>query len=420
MENKTPNLLKKKIIFSLLYFTEGAPIGFIWLALPILFKEKGLTLKMIAQFTSMVVIPWSLKFVWAPIIDTLKSKNFTYRSWLILAQIMMIVTLVPLLFLDLKADFRLISKIILLHTFFSAIQDIAIDSLAINLIDTSDRGKINGWMQMGQFLGQAAFGGGAVLLINYIGFNYVVLLMILSIALFGVMTLKSTTLAQPETKNPENTFKTFFQTLRLSFLNKNAVFGLIFAITFYSAQKSFTGLIGPFLIDNGFHSLTVASFLAFPSIILMILGSLFGGYFADHFGKKRVIVICALLLSIVIVLVNTVVPPYLMISILCLLYFFIGMSVTASYSMLMNITNPQVAATQFASFMGMVNLCESYSLYLIGRLKPDYGYLQSYGLTIAITLISLIFLFFIDLTPQKPDEEEETILGTSGTGPMRN
>jgi PAT family beta-lactamase induction signal transducer AmpG len=420
MNQKTPKLFKKKLIFSLLYFTEGAPIGFIWLALPILFKQEGLTLKMIAQFTSLAVIPWSLKFLWAPIIDTLKSEKFTYRSWLILAQLMMVATLVPLMFLDLKADFRLISKLILVHTFFSAIQDISIDSLAINLVDPSDRGKINGWMQMGQFLGQAAFGGGAILLINYIGLKMVILSMILSILLFGIIILKSTTLASPIVHKTQNALKTFFETFQLSFLNKNALLGLAFALLFFSSQKAFTGLIGPFLLDQGFHSLTIGSFLAFPSITLMILGSLFGGYFSDHFGKKRVILICALAMGLTIVALNTIVPPYLMISILCLLYFFIGMSVTSSYSMLMNMTNPKVAATQFAAYMGMVNMCESYSLYLLGKLKPEYGYLQSYLITVGITFSALIFLYFIKLEPVKHEEEEATILGTSGTGPMRN
>ena len=98
----TSNLAQKKIYFALLYFTEGAPIGFLWIALPTLFREQALSIEMIAKFSSLLVLPWSLKFVWAPIIDTFKSPKLNYHSWMIFAQLMMGLTLVPLLFLDLK------------------------------------------------------------------------------------------------------------------------------------------------------------------------------------------------------------------------------------------------------------------------------------------------------------------------------
>lgn len=393
--NNEVSLFRKKLTFALLYFTEGAPIGLLWFALPTLFREQGLTVKLITQYASMLVLPWSLKILWAPLIDSFKSVKFTYRGWMIFAQIMMGLTLIPLLFLDLKYDFRLICKILVLHAFFSSIQDIAIDSLAISITNPEDRGRVNGWMQMGQFLGQAAFGGGTLLMMKHLAFNHVVGLLIISIFLLGYFAANTDTLKNPPKKIKSQSFKTFFKNFKMAFLNLNMALGLIFALTIVSAEKSFSGMIGPYLVDRGLGMGTIGTFLAFPAMILQILGALFGGYFADQIGKKSILTVSLIILIVGITAIMTIVPNHFMIQALCLVFFIIGVMTSTTYSLFMNMTSPLVAATQFSAFMGMINLCESYSLWLVGLLSPEHNYKGAFAITCGISLLSLVFLKFL-------------------------
>lgn len=371
-------------------------MGFLWFALPTLFREQGLTVKVITQYASLLVLPWSLKILWAPLLDTLKTDKFSYRGWMILAQIMMGVTLVPLLFLNLTTDFRLICKLLLLHAFFSSIQDIAIDSLAISVTNPDDRGRVNGWMQMGQFLGQAAFGGGALIMIRHIGFSYVVALLILAIFSLGYIAANSNTIKSHPRKMKLRTFKAFRKNFKRTFLNRNMALGLIFALTIVSAEKSFTGMIGPYLIDRGLALGTIGTFLAFPAMALQILGALFGGYFADQIGKKSILTISLIILIGMITAIMSIIPNHFMIQALCLVFFIIGVLTSTTYSLFMNMTSPVVAATQFSAFMGMVNLCESYSLWLVGLLSPEHNYHGAFMITCGISLVSLIFLKFLN------------------------
>jgi MFS family permease len=388
----TNHLAQKKLYFALLYFTEGAPIGLIYVALPTILREQALSIELIAKFTSLLIIPWSLKVVWAPIIDTYKSPKLSYHSWMIFAQFMMGLTLVPLLFLDLKVDFDLCLNILLLHAFFSSIQDISIDALAISITSPLDHGKINGWMQIGQFLGRSAFGGGTILMLKYLSFNTVIALLISVIFIFGFFAAQTKILKNAPATYGTMNFNTLFSNFKKALWKKSIFIGFLFALTVLSAERGLTGLMGPFLLDRGFDKATIGTFLAFPASILTIMGSLLGGYAADKFNKKVILTFVTVVTIVLIFLATSLVPPQFLISILCLIYFLIGVILTTSCSLLMGITDPMLAGTQFSAFMGLMNLCESYSVFLVGKISTLYSYSFANLVTCGISLVSLFFL----------------------------
>lgn len=392
---ETDDLVQKKFYFALLYFAEGGPIGLLLIALPTLFREQAISIDMIAKFTSLLIIPWTLKFVWAPVIDTIKTPKLNYHTWMIFAQIMMGLTLVPLLFLNIKTDFDLCLKFLLLHTFFSSIQDIAIDSLAISITTSTDLGKINGWMQVGQFLGRSAFGGGTILMLKYLSFNMVVSILITVIFVIAFFAAQSKILNNAPATYGTMNLKNLFINFKKALWRKSFFIGLLFALTILSAEKGFTGLMGPFLLDRGFDKTTIGTFLAFPSIFLMIMGSLFGGYAADKFGKKRVLTFSTIFFVLLLLATVNLVPHPFLIGTLCLVYFMVGVTLTTCCSFLMNITDPMVAATQFSTLTGMINLCEAYSVLIIGKFSTLFSYPGAIIVTCGISLISLIFLKFM-------------------------
>jgi hypothetical protein len=59
----------RRFLFASLYFAEGAPIGFLWWALPATLREAGAPVERITALTAMLALPWAVKFVRAPLID---------------------------------------------------------------------------------------------------------------------------------------------------------------------------------------------------------------------------------------------------------------------------------------------------------------------------------------------------------------
>ena len=127
---------KRKFLFFSLYLSEGAPIGFIWLALPTRLRSSGVAIEDITWLSAILVVPWTFKFVWAPLVDLLRSRSWNLRHWIVAAQILMGVSLVPLIWLDPVANFRILGAMLLVHAFAAATQDVAIDALCISA--TSD------------------------------------------------------------------------------------------------------------------------------------------------------------------------------------------------------------------------------------------------------------------------------------------
>jgi len=58
----------KILLLTALYAAQGLPFGFFTQALPVLLRDAGLSLKAISA-TSLLFLPWALKFLWAPFVD---------------------------------------------------------------------------------------------------------------------------------------------------------------------------------------------------------------------------------------------------------------------------------------------------------------------------------------------------------------
>ena len=105
--------------FGILYISEGIPYGFSSTALVAFMRIEGLSLEQIGAFVAAIFIPWSFKWVWAPMIDIIKLKRFGGRkAWITLCTSMMIITLVSVAVVDFVADFKLLLWMIVLNNFF--------------------------------------------------------------------------------------------------------------------------------------------------------------------------------------------------------------------------------------------------------------------------------------------------------------
>lgn len=390
----------RKVLFASLYLSEGAPIGFIWWALPTKLRMEGYPIDEITKFTSILVLPWVFKFLWSPLVDTIQSQRWTLRSWILLMQFMMGLTLLPLFFFNFVDDFSLLAPFLFVHAIAAATQDASIDALAISAVPADERGSVNGWMQVGMISGRSLLGGGALLLENMFGQQVVFVALIMVIWFSSVLLLRTkptATLITPERKIEER-LKHFSAQLRRVSRSRSTWLGLLFAGIGGAAFEAVGAVAGPFMIDRGIPSHDVGLFFAVPSVLGLLAGALVGGFLSDKLGRRQSVALFLILLVSVVYALSGVDVLFgesggnWIVILLAILYICIGLFTAASYALFMDITDPRIGATQFSAFMGATNGCESWSSFAVGRLISGYNYAGAFLIMGAISLASLPIL----------------------------
>jgi len=382
-------------LFTLLYVSEGGPIGFIWWALPALLRTEKLAVGQITGLTAMLVLPWTFKFLWAPLVDSLRSERWGFRAWIIGAQLLMGLTLIPLVWLDPAENFSWWRILLLAHAFSAATQDVAVDGLAVNVVPASERGTINGSMQAGMLIGRSLFGGVSLLVISRLGHAAVITGLI--VCVWASLTLLLF-VREPESLSAARTgLADFAAALRHAFSTKTAWLGIGFALVSASAFEATGALAGPYLIDRGVSSETVGWFFALPVVAATIGGGLVGGKLSDRWGRTRSVGIfligfVAMILMLAAAEYFFAAQPMMLLVILTGMYWFIGLFTAASYALFMDLTDPKIGATQFSAFMAATNGCESWAGWTGGRIVAVAGYAASFACMSAVSLLSLMLL----------------------------
>jgi MFS family permease len=388
---------RRKLLFTALYFSEGAPIGFIWLVIPVQLRLAGLPLENITRLSAVLIIPWTFKFLWAPLVDSFRSARWTLRHWVVAAQTVMGLTLVPLVWLDPVADFYWLAATLLVHAAAAATQDVSIDALCIASTSRDERGSYNGWMQVGMLLGRATMGGGLLTVIDRTGQAGAVALL-LTATLFSMGLLFATRLPivahPPRPESVKSLLHTYLRVLEQPL----TWWGIAFALVAGAAFKSFEFIYPLYMVDRGFGKQTIASFTAGPMIGSMVIGSILGGWWTDRAGPGRLarnaLVTIAGLISVLAFYDRATdgVVGWPLFAMLILIGLAIGVFTAASYALFMNLTKPGIAATQFSTFMGAVNGCESWSIFVLGRLVAARGYDLGLLAMCAISLFAIPIL----------------------------
>lgn len=382
-------------IFTLLYASEGAPIGFIWWALPTLLRSADVPIERITSLTAVLLLPWMVKFLWAPFLDLLRSRRWGYRAWIISMQTVMAAALVPLVWLDPVADFSWWRLLLLVHAVAASTQDVAIDALAIGAVPPEARGRLNGAMQAGMLTGRSVFGGGVLLAGAWFGREWIIgsLVAWIVVALTGALMLRE---AEPPRRADAGAF---FGALAAAIRLRTTWIGLAFALVAAAAFEATGQLAGPFLVDRGVASGTIGIFFGLLVVGAMLGGGLVGGLLSDRLGRLPSAagsLVGFVLLIVLLALADLGgAAAITLIALLTGMYFFVGFFTAVSYALFMDLTDPRLGATQFSAYMAATNGCESWSALAGGRIVAAQGYPAAFLVMSAVSLLGLPLLVLL-------------------------
>lgn len=142
----------------ILYVAQGVPLGLFWVAIPAWMAANGASASDLAFVLGLTALPWSLKLVNGFIMD-----RYTFlamgrrRVWLIGAQLVLVVSLLVCAALSpAVGDIWLLGAIAFAVNAATTFQDVAVDGLAVDIMEEHERARASGMMFGGQAIGMAA------------------------------------------------------------------------------------------------------------------------------------------------------------------------------------------------------------------------------------------------------------------------
>jgi MFS transporter, PAT family, beta-lactamase induction signal transducer AmpG len=393
----------RRALFALLYLAEGAPIGFIWWALPTKLREAGVPVGTIALLTSVIILPWAFKFLWAPLVDVLRGPRWGRRGWVVATQLLMGLSLLPLAIMDWQDSLGLLFGLLLLHAFAAATQDVAIDAWAISVTPAHERGSINGWMQTGMLFGRWLFGAGFLIVAHQVDDSLAVMAMV---AVIWTTTLVVIASSDRDEYRAGGALRAtvrvrlgeFLATLRLALRRRETWLGLTLALIAFAGFKGVGDIAGPFLVDRGLNPSQVGHFFT-GALVAMIAGALAGGWAADRFGNVRAIRVFVVF-TVIVILTTSVAAlttadghPAVIGGMLGV-FLCAGLLTASAYALLMQLTDPRLGATQFSAYMGAINGCEAWAGFTAGQLAQRLDYPVAF---VTVALLSLLALPLLGL-----------------------
>lgn len=291
-------------------FSSGLPFLLTLSTLTIWLKESGLNNTVIGFFV-VVTIPYTLKFLWGPVVDRVRIPILTKvlgqrRSWTLVAQIALVFMLLGLG--TSHPDTHIMQTALWAFgvSFCSAIQDIAVEAYRIEIIDENQKGSASSSTYLGYRLGMMMSGAGALFLAAT--FSWQVAYEVMAV-LIGIGIL--TTLFSPSPKTavlkPAPYLKhlalhaRFWEWLKITYgsplqslfqpFDWRVVLAFIF---FYKIGDTALNVMNtPFLVDLGFSKLEIAHVAKLFGISAMIVGGFMGGLFLNRFGILSSLMLCA-------------------------------------------------------------------------------------------------------------------------------
>ncbi|WP_374437645.1 MFS transporter [Inhella sp.] len=437
-----PNLLATRkgrlAAFFALYVTEGIPLGFAATAVAYYLRKLGVGPAEIGAFVGSFYLPWAFKWAFGPLVDVFRSRRFGHRrAWILGTQLVMAATLAVLVGVKLPDQLWLFTAILLVHNTFSAMQDVAIDALACNTLQEDERGLANGLMFAGAAVGQAIGGSGVLFLVPYTGFQatyFFVALAILSVTGLVVWPMKEAVVqaaGQAADQFGEQArglrkaaaeMKAFSVEAFKSFLGTRGAFaGVWFSLLPAGAMALGLSLRSSLSAEFGLDENQTAQ-LEFWSNLISAVAMVAGGWLSDKLGRRSTLFVYLGLMSLPAVYMAYVLERqgYVMprapgsapvdavlVSALwatTLVYnFFLGLMYGTRSAIMMDVTNPKVAATQFTAYMALANLAIAYSATWQGAAAEAVGYPKTLYIDAAVGLLNLVVLLWI--RPPKAGEE---------------
>ena len=390
-------------------FSSGFPFLLTFGTLTYWFKEAGLTLSLIGSF-SLVKIPYSLKWLWSPIIDNTKLPLISFlgrrRSWAILIQILLFISIFLMSCFNPAQKTVLMAILAIITAFLSASQDIVLDAYRVECFENEPQKQASGVaiFVLGYRLGLIYSGAGALYLASFYGWNTAYKFMACGV-LIGLLTMIfSLEAVVYEYKKKKTDIKEFFNTsIKAPFLDfikhKNWGWILVLIFTYHLSNAYFNPVINPFYADMGFTKIEVANVMKLYGMIAAIMGGIIGGLIINKIGLKKGLLYFGILqcLSTILFSVQAIYGHNLplFITVVTIENFISGLATTALVAYISSLCNKLYTATQYALLSSIMSISRDVFSATSGIAASFMGWKLFFIFSAMMSLPSIFIIYFV-------------------------
>ena len=405
--------LLKIISFSGYGFASGLPYVLIFITLTAWLRDSGIDLSLIG-FISWIMLTYSLKFLWAPFVDKSPTKlfrNFGHRrSWIITMQLLIIISLIALSFINPVTDLTIFALLAFIIALAGSIQDIAIDAYRIESAKLEDQGNLAAGYQFGYRV--AILVGSSFALIfaeSYswaFAYQLMALLMIINILISISISSEKQNLDLVKLdyeKSLMEPIKDFFNRFGV----KMASILLLIVSTYRLTDIVMGPMANPFYIDMGYTLSEIGYVVKVIALVGTIIGVFVGGILVKKAGLYK-----SLLAGAILVMLTNLLFSYaaindkdvlMLASIVASDSFAAGIVGTVNITFLTSLVSSKYTGFQYAlltslmAFLGKV--FGGFSGVLVENFQSLYGFTygwMSFYIFTSMLAIPAIFLIYIN------------------------
>lgn len=290
---------------STLYFAEALPYMVVMALSTIMYTNMGLSNTELALYTSWLYLPWVIKPLWSPLVDSIRTK----RWWIIAMQVLVGASLAGVaLTLQTEWWLQLSLAFFWLMAFSSATHDIAADGFYIIGLTEKEQAFYVGWRSTFYRIGTIFCQGGLVVLAGVLQKGHSMSaawamtlalagLIMLALALWHSKVLKVSKVSKDSKDSKDfRVFKVlvpFIDTLRVFFSKKGVLPALLFMLLFRFPEAQLAKMAQPFMLrgleEGGLGLSTETVGLAYGTIgvIALLAGGILGGWLVSRNGLKH-------------------------------------------------------------------------------------------------------------------------------------
>jgi MFS family permease len=295
MDLGAAKLSTRLAVLGTLYLVQGLPFGFQATALPVLLRRQGSSLEAIG-LAGALSLPWMLKLLWAPWVDTRYAARLgRRRSWILPCQLGLALSALAAAALDPSRSLEALMALVLAMNVFAATMDVAVDGLAVELLAPSELGPGNAAQVVGFKLGMVTTGGlllASVSTIGWAGLFVAVAAITGAVLLVTLLWRESGSRARGARKQPgeaareeaesprRESVPQVLRALWASVRAPGAVWALSFIGTYKIGEAAADAMFKPFLVDAGYDEAAIGLWVGTYGMAASLCGSLAGGFAA--------------------------------------------------------------------------------------------------------------------------------------------
>ena len=404
---------------ALMGFAGGLPLMLTLTVLQAWLSQQGVSLATIGM-AGLVGLPYSIKFLWAPLVDRFKPLALgRRRSWLLFTQIGLAASIVLLGLQDPASSIWGVLIAAVCVTFFSATQDIVIDAYRRESLADDEQGLAASFYTYGYRLGMLLASAGGLILADIIGFNAVYFVMAAVMAACVIVTLVA----------PEPTASALPRTLAQSFVGPfvefftrrdnalKALLVLVFIVIYKLGDNIASHMTIPFYLQLGFTNTEIGAIAKVFGTGALLFGIFIGGVVTLKLGLYRSMFVIGILqaasTACFVLLALAGYDRAWLATVIAFENLTVGMGSAALIAFMASLTNRQFTATQFALLSTLATLPRSLLSAPSGFIAEALGWPQFFVVCTLLALPGLLLLPLVRAWFGSAPERTETAAGSA-------